>query len=425
MSNNRKKVKIINILHHPPAYNLYINEARPKISWDTPDGQWVGIWGYDWPDILGNEILKASTEFDYEVWQPDLRADKVYSHKFDNNLVHKLFPTQYKYHFYGLKIKRGFFSDSICNELEKEIKRSNKVLLLLNAWYSYFTEYILSKFHNKLPIINQFYVDFSKIFAQKTSSNVFKNIHRTLIQKRLKRFYLMMSNITVCREEGIERLKRNLKSNVYFLPWGFDFNEWSIDKEKEESRKLLNIPLNKYIILSSSRLTPSKQIDKLIEVLSKISNSNFICYITGHGTEEYERKLKKLVEFHKMEDKIIFTGYVDIEALKNYYLASDLFIVTSESEGGPMSVEYALALEVPVMMTDTGLGSEILKKYNSGCILPIHNYNIWKEKIEMAISRKPIKRIKRQLVSNLLNWNVIITNYIEIFRRVIRNYYGN
>ena len=62
------KTKIINILYHPPAYEAYINQPRPEINWDTPDGNWVGIWGYDWPDVIGNEVLKLTDELEYDVW---------------------------------------------------------------------------------------------------------------------------------------------------------------------------------------------------------------------------------------------------------------------------------------------------------------------------------------------------------------------
>jgi len=56
----------------------------------------VGIWGHDWSDQLATEILKLTDEFEYEVWQPDLRADKIYSHTFKNGLTHRMFPAYQK-----------------------------------------------------------------------------------------------------------------------------------------------------------------------------------------------------------------------------------------------------------------------------------------------------------------------------------------
>ena len=71
-------------------------------------------------------------------------------------------------------------------------------------------------------------------------------------------------------------------------------------------------------MLSSSRLYGAKQIDKLIEVLSHVPTQNIRCYITGHGIETYEKKLKELVKELDVEDKVIFVGHVDINTLKNY-----------------------------------------------------------------------------------------------------------
>ena len=83
-------------MSHPPAYEMYMNEPRPEINWNTPNGSWVGIGGYDWGDQLGNVVLQETDEFEFEVWQPYLRAYKIYQHTYDNDLVHKLFPAYIK-----------------------------------------------------------------------------------------------------------------------------------------------------------------------------------------------------------------------------------------------------------------------------------------------------------------------------------------
>ena len=84
--------KVIHIMNHPPTYEEHANKPRPSINWDTPINGWVGIWGYDWSDQLASEILKVTNEFEHETWQPDLRADKIYSHTFENGLTQRMFP---------------------------------------------------------------------------------------------------------------------------------------------------------------------------------------------------------------------------------------------------------------------------------------------------------------------------------------------
>ena len=96
------KIKVINIVNHPPAYEGHRGRPRPEINWDLPNGSWVGIWGYEWHNIIGNHVLKVANDINYEVWQPDLRADKIYQHTFENGLVHKLFPA------IQIKFRHGF-----------------------------------------------------------------------------------------------------------------------------------------------------------------------------------------------------------------------------------------------------------------------------------------------------------------------------
>ncbi|GAG79491.1 unnamed protein product [marine sediment metagenome] len=119
-------------MSHLPAYDLFWDDPRPEINWNTPDGRWVGIGGYDWVDLIGKEVLKLTDEFEYEVWQPDLRADKIYTHVFSNGLIRKLFPAEQKKKLYGIKKIKYTVSQSIYENLVKETRR-NRVILRLGA----------------------------------------------------------------------------------------------------------------------------------------------------------------------------------------------------------------------------------------------------------------------------------------------------
>lgn len=418
------RIKVINVMFHPPAYEMFLNEPRPEVNWDTKNSQWVGIWGYDWADLLGNEVLNITNEFDYEVWQPDMRADKVYSYRFESGLVRKLFPAKNKYYLNGLKIKKGIYSKALTSELDENIKKYKNIVLHLDARYSYSTKHLLFRYHGKIPIVHQFYGDFARVFTDEKASLLIKKIHRKIRVRVIKKYFSKVHEILTCKNEGIEILKQNVNANIYNVKWGIDFNEWSIDKSKKEARELLHIPINKYVMLSSSRFIPLKQIDKLIDVLSKVSCPNFRCYITGHGTEMVERELKNLVKNLDIENKIIFVGFVDKKTLKNYYLASDLFISTSASEMGPHSSMLALALEVPIITTDTGIVSEILKEKNAGVILPTRNYDIWREEIEKAMLGRKINTLSRQEVINLFDWSNVADDYKNIYLKTIQNFYG-
>ena len=409
------KIKIINIMSHPPAYTLVTDEPRPTLNWDTPNGRWVGIWGLDWHDLLGNEVLRTSDMFEYEVWQPDFRADRIYEHRFENGLAHKLFPAKKRAFLDGLKISHDLFSRDILQMLESAADKSGPLVLHLDASPALMSEAIVSKFHNNIPMVHQFYGDFRRYFVHERRKYFLKGAHTYLKTRWQRRYFSKLRNVLTCRIEGLDLLEKNLKAKIYTISWGIDFDFWSKDKSKEVARRLLNIPQDKFVMLSSSRLYPAKQIDKWIRTLGHISSGDFHYYVTGHGTEGYEKELQNLRKEMKLEDRVFFVGFVDVDVLKNYYLASDIFVTTSVSEMGPHSAELAMAMELPVMATDTGMVGLILKDTDCGVLLPIHDYDIWKSKIEDAINGQKIRPVPLEVTRQIFDGAKAIQEYKNIY----------
>lgn len=72
---SRAKLLVVNIMPHGPAYHYAPNE-RPDVWWEKSDGSWVGLWKREWPDLLGEVVLRVSDRYNWKVWQLDLRADR-------------------------------------------------------------------------------------------------------------------------------------------------------------------------------------------------------------------------------------------------------------------------------------------------------------------------------------------------------------
>ncbi|MBF0243964.1 MAG: glycosyltransferase family 4 protein, partial [Planctomycetes bacterium] len=69
--------------------------------------------------------------------------------------------------------------------------------------------------------------------------------------------------------------------------------------------------------------------------------------IAGGGRGDYEQKMRALVERLGLGKRVCFTGRVD--ELAPYYAASRLVVIPSLSEGIPITLMEALALERPVV----------------------------------------------------------------------------
>lgn len=131
---------------------------------------------------------------------------------------------------------------------------------------------------------------------------------------------------------------------------------------------------NSILICSCSNLIPLKQIDRIIEVISKLEISNLHWVHLGDGPlrEELEQVAKKLLPNVEYE----FRGIVPNSEILDFYASHyvDLFINLSSSEGIPVSIMEALSAGIPVMATNVGGTAEAVNSQN-GFLIPI-NFNI-------------------------------------------------
>ncbi len=415
------KLKVINIVNHPPAYEAHRGRPRPKINWDLPDGSWIGIWGYEWHDIIGNKVLEISNDIEYEVWQPDLRADKIYEHTFESGLLHKSFPAVAKKFLHGIKHRDDIYSEFLMLELEKEYKSGRPLVLHINAGFRFINIPILKKYSKKIPIVGQFYTNSIDIFDLPKTNKPIKLFHAYLKFWELTKYYKLIKYIIPSVVEGTEYFENKFGTKVFnrdFANFGSSVDDWKRKYSKEEVKTKLNIPLDKFVFFSSSRLIPVKQIDKMLIALSKLENQNYICYISGRGSEEYEIYLNNMIKELKLEDRIVFIKYVDYKVLQEYFQAADILLSTSKMDAGPSAPFEASAMDTPSILTDTGIASEFFKLTNTGIIIPTDDYEKWIIELNAAMKGKEIKIPLREDLIAFGDWNKISKYYYNIYKTI-------
>lgn len=145
-------------------------------------------------------------------------------------------------------------------------------------------------------------------------------------------------------------------------------NEYSqkIDKKKSE-----------YIISNISRIVPQKGIEYFIEIskeLLKLDN-RFKFNIIGDtltNSENYLKKLKKIIKNSDLENKFFFKGFK--RNIKAQILESDLILQTPiKPDSLPTVIIDSLTLYRPVVSTDTGGCSEILNNGKNGILIILND----------------------------------------------------
>jgi glycosyltransferase involved in cell wall biosynthesis len=425
-----KKIKfpmrIIFIIPFSPKYADAPKDASPPLySWVNPKGEMIGIWMEDHAHYFGFNLLKFCPFLNFEVWRPDYRAKKVYEHTFENGLVHRSFPSTRTMIPNGLTRKNREYAQMMETYLDKIISSGERqTLLMVPASGTAFSIRFFKKYHKKIPMLGYNFISNNSLFKviPKTRNPV-KMLHYKLIEYQHERHFSYIKNLSVPHWDRIEELRNKFGCNVRFNQLGMYNDFWKPDITKEEARKALKLGPEK-IILFSSRLVPEYQIDKVLDVISLFREYQFLCIFTSFGPKNYQNLLDQKISDLLIEKHVLFTGWIDDEKLKQYYAASDVFCSTCIQQAGPGSTFFAMLMEKPVMSTDAGLATELLKKHDCGLIFPPTDYSKWEEAFASVIKNDPIiiRTIDREIVLELINWESRVKDWMETFDAVIGSF---
>ncbi len=170
---------------------------------------------------------------------------------------------------------------------------------------------------------------------------------------------------------------------------------------RDELRKHWKVE-NAAVIGTIGRLSPEKNHAMLIEAFRQMTHpaKDLKLFIVGEGPES--EKLKYLVERHGLGSRVIFTGLIaDIE---NIYPVFDIFVLSSLTEGTPLTILEAMAAEVPVIATAVGAVPQMIEDGRTGLLVEPDDATALAEKIQAlmndpglqdALRRSALEHIKR------------------------------
>ena len=129
---------------------------------------------------------------------------------------------------------------------------------------------------------------------------------------------------------------------------GIDTNRF-YPGDQIRARKQLGLPLNVKIIGCAARFTAVKSHDHLIQAFSGLPKDIHLA-LAGGG--ELEQELRNLASSLNIESRVHFLNVV--EDMPAFYRAVDLFSLTSQREGLPLSPLEAQACGRVTLLTDVG-----------------------------------------------------------------------
>jgi glycosyltransferase involved in cell wall biosynthesis len=126
--------------------------------------------------------------------------------------------------------------------------------------------------------------------------------------------------------------------------------------DSSEARRRLSLPAKGVVVGWVGRLIPIKGADVFLRAVPHLSASPLTISVIGDGPER--ARLEEFARTEGLSDRVRFHGTVP-EAGR-YITAFDVFVLSSRSEGIPVTLLEAMAAKVPVVVTSVGGVPEVV-----------------------------------------------------------------
>ncbi len=228
-------------------------------------------------------------------------------------------------------------------------------------------------------------------------SSIFTNKYKALIihnfpsKKKYYNFFLLNFNNLLIKALNIkiitvsESCKQDLINSCGFKKVKVIYNGLSpkINKFKNIKSKLEKIRLNYF-----GKIQYRKGLHLLIQALNNIKSNSIILNIYGDGDRNYKESIKLL----KNNDNFILKFNKPIEDITKVLNETDIVILPSiEFESFGMVLIESMRQKVPIICSNSGGITEVVKNNENGLIFKSNNVKDLKKKLEILIGSKSLR----------------------------------
>lgn len=183
------------------------------------------------------------------------------------------------------------------------------------------------------------------------------------------------------------------------------------EKERNEVKAKLGVPLQKVVAIFIARFIPRKNAKFLVEAVKRAKNDRLFLLMMGDGEELDECK-----NILNDENKIMYLG--SCPGTRDYLQVSDYYISPSHSEGFPTSVLEALSIGVQPILSDIAPHREMIENISPDMLFPLDNTDSLVQLLENLGKNNNSNSLRNYLLNNysaIIMANNHISHYIQLY----------
>ena len=199
------------------------------------------------------------------------------------------------------------------------------------------------------------------------------------------------------------------------------FNSKLVEPDKSMiNRKKINI-------ITVAGVSPVKGLEFFIRMASQLvnENKNLIFYVAGaelSSQKKYSKMINSLILSSNLNDEN-YKYYGMIDNVQSFLAGGDIFVCTSLTEAGPMTVWEAMSMGKAIVTTDVGSVRQYIKNGISGFIVPAGDTKALINRVQYLILNPELARsmgeIAREVAKEKLDVSPAARKYANFYKEVL------
>lgn len=264
-----------------------------------------------------------------------------------------------------------------------------------------------------------------KDYCKKTTVEKLTNLCYPYI-KFLEKIYLRKMNNLITVSNWVKGFitENNNGTDIRVIHNGVDVNRFSPNNGSLNEKKFEFLDnINKPVIFYCGRLLALKGLKTLIDSMKEILKKEDAYFVfAGSGDIKMWDKLLELNDIPKNNYR--FLGYVEYEKIHHLYSKSDIFVLPSFTESCPLTILEAMSTGLPVIASNVGGISEMIKNNEDGILTEATNVDKFTKNIINLLNnttlRKRISSNARKKVKKRFNSKVMALKTKKFYEEIIQ-----
>jgi 1,2-diacylglycerol-3-alpha-glucose alpha-1,2-galactosyltransferase len=170
----------------------------------------------------------------------------------------------------------------------------------------------------------------------------------------LRWFYNRADMVLAVSEETRSDLQKlGVKKPIEIFHNVIDTNRYTRhDGDRKTARKTLDLPVNSPIVIGAGQVQPRKRIDSFVDAAKQLPQVTFV-WVGGmpfKNVAAEHGKMQHMID--TAPSNVVFPGMLHLDKMREYYLASDIFMLRSDQETFGLVVVEAAAAGLPIVLRD-------------------------------------------------------------------------